>query len=529
MGGVGVESRRPIIETVRAAHGLPSRFAKSPAPESADPGNDPAPGVHSRTPRDGLPASARPFPPRFDHARQGPRGLLLPVPEDLRSTWAGVRQELRCDVPDFKFHIWIEPLELVGMDGQTLYVRAPEHLRTWIRDRYLPLVRAAATRSHRPDALVEIVDDAWVGVGGPREAVSRARSAPGPTPPLEAEALRLRPKYTFEQFVIGASNRFAHAAALAAAETPGHAYNPLFIHGRPGLGKTHLLHAIGNYVLRFGSGLTVRYATVEEFTNEFVRAVRERDTGAFKRRFREVDVLLLDDIQFLADKVKTEEELFHTFNALQDSGRQLVMTSDRSPRELSGLQERLGERFTSGLVVGLDSPELSTRRAILEKRSRLDCVDVDPDLLQEIAARVTTSVRALEAALIQVVAYASLRGEAPTPDLAARLLQRLDASPRSGPCTVAVVLDATARQFGLDVDAIVARDRRPAVTRARKVAMYLARELTTESLPAIGRGFGGRDHTTVLHAVRSLSADLGRDPELALTVHSLRESLRADR
>ena len=450
--------------------------------------------------------------------------MPLSVSEDLRSTWSSIRDELRRDVPDFKFHVWLEPLELVGIHGQNLYVRAPDHLRTWVRDRYLPLIQAAVLRAHRPDAHVEIVDEAWT-----QEAVSqRVDRTPGGEVIADGDSVRLRPKYTFDQFVIGSSNRFAHAAALSVAETPGQAYNPLFIHGRPGLGKTHLLHAIGNYVLRFSSGLTVRYATVEEFTTEFVRAIRSRDTDAFKHRFRDVDVLLLDDVQFLADKARTEEELFHTFNALHDSGRQLVMTSDRSPHELSGLQQRLGERFASGLVVGLDSPELGVRRAILEKRSRLDSVDVGPELLEEIAARVTTSVRALEAALIQVVAYASLRGEAPTPDLAAHLLQRLGPSPRIGPCTVAAVLDATARQFGLGVDAIVARDRRPAVARARKVAMYLARELTTESLPAIGRGFGGRDHTTVLHAVRSVTTELSRDPELALTVHSLRESLRSE-
>ena len=375
---------------------------------------------------------------------------------------------------------------------------------------------------------MEIVDEDWAPGACPPRHAGAGPAAGASRPPATPEP-HLRPKYTFEQFVIGAGNRFAHAAALAVAETPGQTYNPLFIHGRPGLGKSHLLHAIGNYVMRFGGGLRVRYSTVEEFTNEFVRAVRARDTDAFKLGFRGVDVLLLDDVQFLADKARTEEELFHTFNVLHDSGRQLVMTSDRPPSELLGLQDRLGERFASGLVVELDPPELGVRRAILEKRARLDAIEAEPDLLNEIAARVTTSVRALEAALIQVVAYASLKGEAATPELAARLLKRLDPSPTGAPCTVAAVLDATAQQFGLDVGAIVARDRRPAVARARKVAMYLARELTSESLPAIGRGIGGRDHTTVLHAVKAMSSELARNPELALTVHSLRESLRAGR
>lgn len=441
--------------------------------------------------------------------------------EDLDPTWNRVRDALRRDVPDFKFHIWLEPLELAGVEGSTLYVRAPDHIRTWVRDRYLPALTSAAAETVRADANVEIVDGAW----RPNSTQPPVGSEPATGP----NELRLRPKYTFEQFVIGQGNRFAHAAALAVAEQPGHAYNPLFIHGHPGLGKTHLLHAIGNYVTRFGSGLTVRYTTVEEFTTEFVQAVRQKDTTAFKRRFRGANVLLLDDVQFLADKARTEEELFHTFNVLHDTGRQLVMTSDRSPSDLGGIETHLSERFGSGLVVGIDAPDLSVRRAILEKRARLDSVPVGPELIDEIAARVTSSVRALEAALIQVVAYASLRNQPPTPELARKLLNRLTPDTSREPCTVATILDATAVQFGLRSAALLARDRRPAVSRARKIAMYLARELTEQSLPEIGRGFGGRDHSTVLHAVRSVEAEVSRDPELALTVNNLRTRLGAER
>lgn len=437
----------------------------------------------------------------------------MPQLEDI---WIRVREELRQEVPDFTFHIWLEPLELAGARQRTLFVRAPDHIRTWVRDRYLPVVRTAASRGFHEDAQVEIVDADWAG--GDDACVAEP---PG--------SERLNPKYTFEQFVIGRGNRFAHAASLAVAELPGQAYNPLFIHGRPGLGKTHLLHAIGNYVTRFSPGLSVRYTTVEEFTTEFVAAVRARDTGAFKDRFRGVDVLLLDDVQFLADKARTEEELFHTFNALRDSGRQLVMTCDRSPDELDGLEERLGERFASGLVVSVDPPDLHVRRAILEKRSRLDSVEAAPELLDEIAGRVDTSVRALEAALIQVVAYASLRGETATPDLARRLLKRLRPAPPDSPCTVAAVVDATANQFGLSPEELLARDRRPQVARARKVAMYLARELTGQSLPEIGRGFGGRDHSTVHSAVRSIGSAVRADPELAMTVESLKRDLEPSR
>ncbi len=443
-------------------------------------------------------------------------GSRLPMREQLDSIWDSVRDELRRDVPDFKFHIWLEPLELAAVGGRTLYVRAPDHILTWVRDRYLPLLSAASARGFRPDALVEVVDADWSQDLDERAA--RFASPGSDSPGLE-------PKYTFEQFVIGRGNRFAHAAALAVAEQPGQAYNPLFIHGRPGLGKTHLLHAIGNYVTRFGSGLTVTYTTVEEFTTQFVQSVRAKDTEAFKRRFRGVDVLLLDDVQFLADKTRTEEELFHTFNVLHDSGRQLVMTSDRGPEDLGGIEERLAERFASGLVVGVEPPDLPVRRAILEKRARIDSVTASAELIEEIAARVTSSVRALEAALIQVVAYASLRNEPPTPELARRLLKRLAPERTQEPCTVALILDATATEFGVGADSLLARDRRPTVAHARKVAMYLARELTDQSFPEIGRGFGGRDHSTVLHAVRSISAELTRDPELALAVDNLRTRL----
>lgn len=434
--------------------------------------------------------------------------------DQLDPIWDRIRTEMRRDVADFKFHIWLDPLELAGIEGATLFVRAPDHIRTWVRDRYLPLVRTAAARGYSPNAVVQIVDEQW---------------EPTPNGPARIEqtpvAGNLNPKYTFEQFVIGKGSRFAHAAALSVAEMPGQAYNPLFIHGRPGLGKTHLLHAIGNYVQRYGSGLTVRYATVEQFTNEFVDAVRARDTQTFKERFRGVDVLLLDDVQFLADKARTEEELFHTFNELHDSGRQLVMTSDRSPAELNDIADRLGERFGSGLVVPIDPPDFHVRRAILEKRARLDDVDASPDLVSEIAGRVTTSVRALEAALIQVVAYASLRGEQPTPDIARKLLDKLGPDRRSAKPSVEDVLVATASLYGLTSKELIARDRRPAVAQARKVAIYLSRELTGKSLPEIGRRLGGRDHSTILAAVRSLSGDIERDTELAQAVDKLKRQL----
>ncbi len=325
--------------------------------------------------------------------------------------------------------------------------------------------------------------------------------------------------------MIGAGNRFAHAAALAVAELPGHSYNPLFLHGSPGIGKTHLLHAIGNYVECFGSGLQVRYATVEEFTTEFVQAVRGKTTDSFKQRFRGADVVLIDDIQFLAGRVKTREEFFHTFNALLGGGRQLVMTSDCAPEDIPGVETRLIERFRSGLVVELDAPEFEVRMAILAKRARLDDIEVGGEVLAEIASRVTTSVRALEGALIRVVAYASLKGEPPTPGLVRHVLRRLGEATAPDACGLTEILDAAAQEFGVERDALMARDRRPAVAAARQVAMYLARELTEHSLPEIGRGIGGRNHTTVLHAVNRVSAAMRTDDSVRTAVDNLRARL----
>ena len=442
--------------------------------------------------------------------------MPAPPPDEI---WNDIRAELRRVVPEFKYHIWIEPLDLAAVRGSTLYVRAPEHIRTSVAERYLPLLRRAAVARFDRRAVVEIVGAGWTAEA--EAGVIDAEAAPAARESAES---RLNPKYTFDQFVIGRGNHFAHAAALAVAELPAQAYNPLFLHGPPGLGKTHLLHAIGNYVGRFGSGLRVRYATVEEFTTDFVDAVRERRTGVFKDGFRSADVVLIDDVQFLTGRAKTGEEFFHTFNALLDAGRQLVMTSDRSPDELSDLETRLAERFRSGLVVELEQPAPEARRAILAKRAHLDGVAVSDDVLAEIADRVDSSVRALEGALIRVVAYASLKGEPATPGLVRHVLRKLGED-SSAACGISEIVDASAVEFGVQRESLMARDRRPAVATARQVAMFLARELTDHSLPEIGRGIGGRNHTTVLHAVNRISATMRDDEAVRKSVDNLRRRL----
>jgi chromosomal replication initiator protein len=445
------------------------------------------------------------------------------VPAQPDEIWDAIRGELRRETPDFKFHIWLEPLELAAIRGHIVYVRAPEHIRTSVAERYLPLLRRAAAAGFDENALVEVVGDDWEPPAVGDTGGSTGSDARDEEPHRHGD--RLNPKYTFEQFVIGPGNRFAHAAALAVAELPAHSYNPLFLHGSPGIGKTHLLHAVGNYVERFGSGLQVRYATIEEFTSEFVEAVRRNQTADFKQRFRGADVVLIDDVQFLAGRDKTREEFFHTFNSLIDAGRQLVMTSDRAPEDIPGIEARLIERFGSGLVAEVDTPELEVRMAILAKRARLDHIQVGRDVLAEIASRVTTSVRALEGALIRVVAYASMHDQPPSPELARHVLRRLGADESSDVRSVNEILEATAQEFGVELADLKGSSRRRPVARARHVAMYLAQELTGHTPGEIGKVFGERDRTTVNHAVKQIDGAVQDDEVVRNSVNNLRRRL----
>jgi chromosomal replication initiator protein len=445
---------------------------------------------------------------------EDPERQLAP---DLSEAWNAVVRGLRDEVTDSTFHIWLQPLEAAGLAGGTLFVRVPEHVRGWVEERFLGVIRRAAATA-RVAGDVELVDDDW----RPPDP-----SAAPPSGDATPDRAGLNPRYTFDQFVICDGNRLAHAAALAAAEQPGQTYNPLFLHGRPGLGKTHLLHAIGNYVEAYGAGLRVRYATVDTFTGDFVKAIRSGNTRAFRARFRDADVLLVDDIQFLAEKLRTEEEFFHTFNALYEAGSQLVITSDRAPRDIEALEARLRERFECGLVANLEPPGFEARMAILQKRARMDAIgDVPRETLAEVARRVSSSVRALEGALIRVVAYASLRGEDPGPELAARVIGTLyGSSPVEGPSTLTQIQSAAAGALGVAPESLIAHDRRPRVALARQVAMYLAREMTEESLPAIGRHFGGRNHSTVIHAHRRIAGDIERREETRQAVDKARGAL----
>nr|WP_246836346.1 chromosomal replication initiator protein DnaA [Nesterenkonia sp. NBAIMH1] len=341
------------------------------------------------------------------------------------------------------------------------------------------------------------------------EPFEAPRPSPVPDPDATAqgetfEASRLNPRYTFDTFVIGSSNRFAHAAANAVAEAPAKAYNPLFIYGDSGLGKTHLLHAIGHYAQRLYSGIRVRYVNSEEFTNDFINSIRDDEGASFKTLYRNVDILLLDDIQFLADKERTVEEFFHTFNTLYNNNKQVVITSDLPPKQLSGFEERLRSRFEWGLITDIQPPELETRIAILRKKANAENFSCPDDVLEYIGSKISTNIRELEGALIRVTAYAALNRQDVNLDLAEQVMQDLISDDHAHEITAEQIINATAEYYHFAVEELMSKSRNRTLVTARQIAMYLLRELTEMSLPKIGQALGGRDHTTVIYAERKI-------------------------
>jgi chromosomal replication initiator protein len=418
---------------------------------------------------------------------------------------------------------WFDALKPVTVDADTLVLAAPSSLvRERIRGRYLAMVEDVATEVSRSrlniELLVEPPDSAAVAEppapGGatqaPFEAPSRQSATNGTIRPgasdtdTRGEQL-LNPRYTFDAFVIGASNRFAHAAAQRVAETPASSYNPLFIHGDSGLGKTHLLHAIGHYVRENFPNHHVRYVSTETFMNEFVDSIRTNSGTAFKRRYRVCDILLVDDIQFMENKEGLQEEFFHTFNSLYEANKQIVLTSDRHPRSIATLEDRLRSRFEWGLITDVQPPELETRLAILRKKAEGDQTYIPDDVLELIATHVKDNIRELEGALIRVSAFTSLNREALTVGLAEMVLSDILATEKPRQITPKVILEATASEFGFAIDELCGTSRRRPLVNARQIGMYVFRELTDFSYPAIAREFGGRDHTTVIHAVEKVS------------------------
>lgn len=441
--------------------------------------------------------------------------MELPTQLELGPAWRDVRDQVRQAVGDSTFDIWIAPLEVKAWDGDVLIIEAPRATQAWVAKRFGRILETCARAVFGPDATISF--------GG---VESRGHPSSNREQPDSIGSLNLR--YSFEQFIIGDGNRLAHAASLAVSELPGQAYNPLFLHAPPGLGKTHLLHAIGNYVLAYGGGAAVRYTTVEDFTNHFISALSTRSINRFKHAYRDADVLLIDDVQFLASKAKTEEEFFHTFNALYENGRQLVLTCDRLPRELTMVEERLRERFESGLVADIRPPDFSTRVAILRKRAAIDRVPLrDTAVLDLIAERVTDNIRALQGALIRIVAHHSLTGRPIDTELAADVLDHIYPGPRAGRMSIDQIQTTVAAHYNLSVAELVSASRASRIAWPRQLAIHAARELTSQSLQSIGAAFGGRNHATVLHAYRRVAERVHNDPESAAEVEQLIAALRS--
>ncbi len=456
---------------------------------------------------------------------------------DHEVMWTAVSQILRAQVSDAVWFSTFQDVRALPADGGYMRIGVPNTVvRERILHRYLPLVRDAlddigvTNRQLLVDVDTESAPDneQWATRNGSTVVTTRFDTAPAPVAPVEpaVSAGGLNPRYTFETFVKGQSNQFSLAAALRVAETPARSYNPLFIYGAAGLGKTHLLHAIGHYVNQNYAHYVVRYVSTETFLNEYVDAIRTTSTAMFKRRYRDIDVLLVDDIQFIEGKEGLQEEFFHTFNSLHGANKQIVISSDRMPDNIPTLEERLRGRFKWGLITDIQPPDLETRLAILRNKSERDMTPLPADVLEFIAANITTNIRELEGALIRVTAYASLNRIPVTVPLANQLLADLLTGAHTRQRTPDEMLTEISSYFGLSVESLRGKSRQRELVTARQVAMYVFRELTDLSYPAIARIFGGRDHTTVIHAVEKIQRLMAERKQIYDQVHDLRQRLK---
>jgi chromosomal replication initiator protein len=438
---------------------------------------------------------------------------------DLALAWQRVIEELQPNQ-----QAWVTASEPTGWHGNTAIIAvADDFTRTQLEGRLRGQLEDALTESFGREIRLAVTVNPALADGASAQARLEESTSPpidmstdlhvsATSQPVPTEAMRpapgetrLNPKYAFETFVIGSSNRFPHAAAVAVAEAPGKAYNPLLVYGDSGLGKTHLLHAIGHYVRSLYNGAKVRYVSSEEFTNEFINAIRDDRQDRFKRRYRDVDVLLIDDIQFLEGKTQTQEEFFHTFNTLHNANKQIVLTSDRAPKRLEALEDRLRNRFEWGLITDVQPPDLETRIAILRKKAAMDRLSAPADVLEFIASKIQTNIRELEGALIRVTAFANLNRQEVDMTLAEIVLKDLIPEGGEPEITAALIIAQTAAYFGLSIDELTGPSRGRHLVMARQIAMYLCRELTDLSLPKIGAQFGNRDHTTVMYADRKIN------------------------
>lgn len=442
----------------------------------------------------------------------------------LNNLWTEVLKKLEEKLSKPSFETWLQGTTPITLYNNNIIIGVPnDFTKEWLENRYSHLIKEIILKITGEEYQINFIvpkDDSIIQKPKKKFVpIDHKNNDDFITP-------QLNPKYTFETFVIGNSNRFAHAASLAVAEAPAKAYNPLFIYGGVGLGKTHLMNAIGHYVLEQNVNSKVVYISTEKFTNEFINAIRDNKTVEFRNKYRTVDVLLIDDIQFLAGKEQTQEEFFHTFNTLHENNKQIIISSDRPPKEIPTLEDRLRSRFEWGLITDIQPPDLETREAILRKKADLENLDIPNSVIMFIANKVATNIRELEGALTRVMAYSSMTGQEISVELAQQALKDILPDAKSEAVTVEKIQEIVANHFGLKVEDFKAKKRTRTVAHPRQIAMYLSRELTDNSLPKIGELFGGRDHTTVLHAHEKVKKDLETNKNFKLEMDALIKKIK---
>ncbi|TKD67646.1 chromosomal replication initiator protein DnaA [Pseudalkalibacillus hwajinpoensis] len=447
--------------------------------------------------------------------------------DNITDLWQQALSEIEKKLSKPSFETWLKSTSANRMEGDTIIITAPnEFARDWLESRYSSLITETLLELTGSELRAKFIipqnqSDTDLDI----EQSMKKKPKANPSQEEHPQSV-LNSKYTFDTFVIGSGNRFAHAASLAVAEAPAKAYNPLFIYGGVGLGKTHLMHAIGHYVIEHNPNAKVVYLSSEKFTNEFINSIRDNKTVNFRNKYRNVDVLLIDDIQFLAGKEQTQEEFFHTFNALHEESKQIVISSDRPPKEIPTLEDRLRSRFEWGLITDITPPDLETRIAILRKKAKAEGLDIPNEVMLYIANQIDTNIRELEGALIRVVAYSSLINQDMNADLAAEALKNIIPSSKPRVITIHDIQTVIGDHYSVKLEDFAAKKRTKSVAFPRQIAMYLSRELTDFSLPKIGEEFGGRDHTTVIHAHEKISKLVDSDQELQKKVQDIVEQLK---
>ena len=440
---------------------------------------------------------------------------------NLDSIWNKVLDIIKVELTEVSYNTWLKTVIPVNMSKDTIILAAPNDFTKGILEgRYLNLIKNSIREVTKKDYDIKFV------IPGEEPSTEIGQTVKQENNFVNNQRSQLNPKYSFNTFVIGNSNRFAHAASLAVAEAPAQAYNPLFLYGGVGLGKTHLMHAIGHYILNQTPNTKVVYVTSEKFTNELINSIREYRNEEFRNKYRNVDVLLIDDIQFIAGKEGTQEEFFHTFNALYEANKQIIISSDRPPKEIPTLEDRLRSRFEWGLIADIQPPDLETRIAILRKKANMENIQIQDDVLHYIATKIKSNIRELEGALIRVVAYSSLTNKSITLDLAEEALKDIISTNKPREITVDLIKEEVGKEFNVKIEDFNSKKRTRAIAFPRQIAMYLTRELTDLSLPKIGDEFGGRDHTTVIHACDKISKDISEDQQLKERIDHIIKKLK---